>query len=366
MIAKPWFTHREGDAGFPFRPNPMGHFTSRKPTAVQGGRETAASSDARRPEAAFYNCSSLAIETNNATYPQRPQVPRLVAKPNLPTGTVPISLSFQGLDSLVSKRDGTSNLISFVIHVFIITAALWLGLAMPRAVIQPATMTLAHVDFKLSDPPIPKVMPVAKVMSGGGGGGAHQLVEPTRGKLPKIAKVQMMAPQLARLERPKLAIEPTARVEIPDNNSPVRLGMPQSPQIVLASQGMGNGSGFGHGFGGGIGAGRGTGMGPGSGGGYGGGLMSVGGGVSAPQVIHSVYPEFTEEARRTNYEGTVSIQLIVDQQGNPQDIRVTRHVGMGLDQKAIEAVRQYRFRPAMYQGHPVSVQMIIEVDFHLH
>jgi TonB family protein len=156
------------------------------------------------------------------------------------------------------------------------------------------------------------------------------------------------------------------QVQMPDTNAPAHLGAPDSPQIVLASQGAGSGSGFGHGLGGGIGIGHGSGAGPGSGGGYGGGLMSVGGGVSAPQVIHSVDPEFTSEARQANYEGMVAIQLIVDSQGNPQDIRVTRHLGMGLDQKAIEAVRQYHFRPAMYQGHPVSVQMVIEVDFHLH
>jgi protein TonB len=94
--------------------------------------------------------------------------------------------------------------------------------------------------------------------------------------------------------------------------------------------------------------------------------MSVGGGVSAPTVIRSVEPEFTEAARQSNYQGSVSIQLVVDSQGNPQAIRVTRHAGMGLDEKAIEAVRQYKFRPALYQGHPVAVQIVIDVDFHLH
>jgi TonB family protein len=93
--------------------------------------------------------------------------------------------------------------------------------------------------------------------------------------------------------------------------------------------------------------------------------MSVGGGVSAPQVIHSVQPQFTPEARRANFQGVVAIQLIVDSQGFPQDVRVVRRLGMGLDEEAIEAVKQYRFRPAMYEGHPVSVQMIIDVDFHL-
>jgi TonB family protein len=129
---------------------------------------------------------------------------------------------------------------------------------------------------------------------------------------------------------------------------------------------MGGGSGFGQGSGGGIGAGSGGGVGIGSGGGYGGGLMSVGGGVSAPQVIHSVDPEFTDAARQAKYEGAVSIQLIVDRQGNPENIQVVRHLGMGLDEKAIEAVRQYKFRPAMFQGKPVPVQMVINVNFHLY
>jgi TonB family protein len=94
--------------------------------------------------------------------------------------------------------------------------------------------------------------------------------------------------------------------------------------------------------------------------------MTVGGGVSAPTVIHSAEPEFTDEARRANLQGTVAIALIVDAQGNPQDIRVVRHLGMGLDEKAIAAVRQYKFKPALYQGNPVAVQMTIDVDFHLH
>jgi TonB family protein len=112
--------------------------------------------------------------------------------------------------------------------------------------------------------------------------------------------------------------------------------------------------------------GRGVGSGPGSGGGYGGGLMSVGGGVSAPTLVSRVDPEFTEEARAANFEGNVAIQLVVDQQGNPQNIRVVRRAGMGLDEKAAEAVRQYRFHPATFQGHPVAVQIIIDVAFHLH
>jgi TonB family protein len=109
-----------------------------------------------------------------------------------------------------------------------------------------------------------------------------------------------------------------------------------------------------------------VGSGPGSGGGTGGGVMNVGGGVSAPTVLHAVEPEFTPEARAANDQGSVSIQLIVDAQGNPQNVHVTRHAQFGLDEKAIQAVRNYKFRPAMFQGHPVAVQINIDVDFHLH
>ncbi len=346
----------------------MGYLISQSQRSFARGSEAIRSNVAgeSQPETEFYNCTSLALERQNSPYSTRVPAPKLVLRPSPATAGALPSLSFQGLDTLVAKKDKTSNLVSIVVHVFIITALLWLGLRGPVAIVPPAT-TVTHVDFTLyAPPPPPKVMPVAKAMGGGGGGGAHEVVEPTKGEPPKMAKVQLLPPQLARLDRPKLAVEPTMRVELPDSSNPAHLGMPDSPQIVLASQGMGSGSGFGHGLGGGIGIGRGTGAGPGNGGGYGGGVMSVGGGVSAPQVIHSVQPEFTEEARRADHEGTVSIQLIVDSQGNPQDIHVTRHLGMGLDQKAIDAVRQYRFRPAMYQGHPVSVRMVIEVDFHLH
>ena len=168
-----------------------------------------------------------------------------------------------------------------------------------------------------SRPSATKDLPVAAKTGGGGGGGAHQIIEPTKGRAPEVAKVQMNAPQLARLEHPKLAVEPTTPVKIPDDPKMLDLGAPDSPQIKLASQGSGSGSGFGHGLGGGLGAG-GRGPGPGSGGGYGGGPMNVGGGVSAPVVIHSVQPEFSDQARQSNFQGSVALQLIVDANGNPQ------------------------------------------------
>jgi protein TonB len=268
------------------------------------------------------------------------------------------------VDPLAFKRDKTSSAISFVIHTIVIALVLSLTLKARTFVTARPVVNVMPVDFKLSNPPM--ILPVAKLAGGGGGGGAHELIEASKGHLPTVAKLEVAPPQISRIEHPKLAVEPTMQVKMPDNNNLADLGMAKSPQIAMASQGRGSGSGFGQGLGGGIGAGHGSGAGPGSGGGYGGGLMSVGGGVAAPEVIHSVEPEFTEDARRTNFQGSVSIKLIVDSQGNPQNVQLVRHLGMGLDEKAVEAVKQYKFKPAMYQGHPVSVQIVIDVDFHLH
>lgn len=267
-------------------------------------------------------------------------------------------------DPLAFKSDWKSRAISFAIHAAGIALVLALALRVHTTAMPHATTIVTLMEPQTSIPPI--TLPFMKAMGGGGGGGAHELVVASKGHLPTVAKIEVTPSQISRIDRPKLAIEPTEVVEMPENNNLPNLGMVQSPQIVLASQGRGSGSGFGQGLGGGIGAGHGSGAGPGSGGGYGGGLMSVGGGVSAPQLIHSVEPEFTDDARRANYQGDVSIKLIVDSQGNPQDVRLASHLGMGLDEKALEAVRQYRFKSAMYQGHPVSVQIVINVAFHLH
>jgi TonB family protein len=206
-------------------------------------------------------------------------------------------------------------------------------------------------------------------MGGGGGGGAHQIVEPVKGHLPPVVKLQTMAPQIMKIDNPKLptpaAIQMPQNIKLPDSTMP-NMGVPQSPQVAMASQGSGSGSGFGQGMGGGIGAGHGAGIGSGTGGGYGGGIMSVGAGVSAPQLINRVQPEFTDEARQAKYTGVVEISLIVDGNGNPENIQIVRHLGMGLDQKAVDAVKQYKFRPAVYQGHPVPVRLVVDVDFRLY
>lgn len=215
-------------------------------------------------------------------------------------------------------------------------------------------------------------MPVSNLkdtMGGGGGGGNHELLEASKGKLPKFAKQQIAPPQILRIDNPKLAVEPTVvmpNIKLPDNPSMPDLGIPQSSQVAFASQGSGSGSGFGSGSGGGVGAGRGNGIGPGEGGGYGGGLYHVGGGVSNPILIYSPDPEFSDEARRAKYQGVCIVGLIVDPSGNPQRVHIVRPLGMGLDEKALDAVRQYKFKPAEFKGKAVAVEVNIEVNFRIY
>jgi TonB family protein len=92
----------------------------------------------------------------------------------------------------------------------------------------------------------------------------------------------------------------------------------------------------------------------------------IGGKVTAPVLLYSVSPEFTDEARRAKYQGVVVVSTVVDAQGMPQNVRVVRPLGMGLDEKAIAAVKKYRFKPAMRNGEPVAVMVSIEINFRLY
>ena len=92
----------------------------------------------------------------------------------------------------------------------------------------------------------------------------------------------------------------------------------------------------------------------------------MGGGVSNPTLIFAPDPEFSDEARRAKYQGVCVVGLIVDVTGNPQHVHIVRALGMGLDEKAMEAVRQYKFKPAQFKGKNVAVEVNIEVNFRIY
>jgi TonB family protein len=210
--------------------------------------------------------------------------------------------------------------------------------------------------------------PKKNAMQGGGGGGDRSPQPAAKGKLPKIAMKQFVPPtEIIRNEHPKLVMEPTIVAPpdavLPNVNLP-NIGDPLA-KIGPPSNGMGSGGGIGNGRGGGIGSGDGAGFGPGSGGGFGGGAFRVGGGVSQPQVLTKIDPEYSEEARKAKYSGTVLLQLVVDIDGKAKNIKVVKGVGLGLDEKAVEAVQKWKFIPGKKNGTPVPVYATVEVNFRL-
>jgi protein TonB len=232
-------------------------------------------------------------------------------------------------------------------------------------VIETPKATVALVDP--SD--LPALKPSKTQVGGGGGGGDRDVLQASKGKLPKFSMEQITPPVVViRNDHPKLAVEPTVvippQVHLAANNMP-NFGDPMA-HAVLPSNGTGSGGGIGSGSGGGVGSGKGPGFGPGEGGGTGGGLFHVGGGVSPPRQIYAPEPEFSEEARKAKYQGVCTLGLIVGTDGRPSNIRVLSSLGMGLDEKAIEAVKNWKFEPAMKDGHPVRVEIAVEVDFHLY
>ena len=96
-----------------------------------------------------------------------------------------------------------------------------------------------------------------------------------------------------------------------------------------------------------------------------GAVYRIGGDVSHPIKLDTPQPGYSEAARKAKYSGSVLLSVVIDKDGNTRDIRVIKPLGYGLDEKAIEAVTNWRFRPAMKDGHPVAVQANIEVNFHL-
>ena len=186
-----------------------------------------------------------------------------------------------------------------------------------------------------------------------------------------MEKDPVTPPQVQTVDKPKLAMEAAINVQkdlvLPDNPLLPNIGMKNSVNVQLQSNGQGSGSGMGTGSGGGLGSGNGNGYGPGEGGNAGGGLYRVGGGVSAPVQLNDVQAEFSDEARRAKYQGVCIVQIIVDVHGNPQNPRVVRALGMGLDEKAIEAVMKYKFKPAMKDGKTaVPVPVNVEINFRLY
>jgi protein TonB len=213
---------------------------------------------------------------------------------------------------------------------------------------------------------LPNLNELPLIFSGrnGGGGGNHEALPASRGNIPKASLDPQLAPPTVTLpkEPPKLPVPETVTVA-PDVALPQggQIGDPMS-KFSLLSNGPGGPNGIGTGCCDGIGPSTGPGAGDGPPGIFPAGKL----GVTVPQVIFNPEPSFSDEARKAKAQGIVMLLLVVGKDGHTYDIRVGQSLGMGLDEKAIEAVNRWRFRPATLNGQPVATQIAVQVDFHLY
>jgi TonB family protein len=294
------------------------------------------------------------------------------------------------------RRSAPSLIISGALHVaFVLSLIVVASLGLLDA---------SETEQVIKDPtPIHLVYLMTPGPGGGGGGGGLKIpVPPARAErkapIKILKKLSSPVPPVRKappppkppVEEPPKPVEPPKieppkvdppKVDPPKPTPPVQTvqapvvpapadaaskpGVLNQPPGPSASPGPGTGGGVGTGAGTGMGEGRGSGIGPGSGGGTGGGPFQPGAGIEPPTLLKEVRPLYTDEARRRSISGDVVLEIIVRRDGTVGNLRVIRGLGAGLDEKAIEAVRQWRFSPAKRQGAAVDVVVEVSVEFKL-
>ncbi len=270
------------------------------------------------------------------------------------------SMPIPVVDRMAAKTSPWAVGTSAVVNGCVLAIAIWLGLTFTT---HPRPTPIASEPIDLSQ----WMLSVsARANHSGGGGGSNEATDPIEGRPPKVELTPISPPQVSIVDKPKLAADAAIAappdIRLPDNPDIPNIGVPKSSNVTLASNGPGAHGSIGwHGSGG-----DGPGGGPGWGPGPDSGVYVAGrGGVTAPVAIVTPEAEFSDEARRQKYQGICLVALIVDAHGFPQNVHAVQHLGMGLDEKAMEAIRNYRFRPAMKDGKPVASTITVEVDFRL-
>jgi TonB family protein len=260
--------------------------------------------------------------------------------------------------------------LSLAIHVVVLVLIL---VPLLPEILNPHTTqarTGTVIPINIGSPVLPKLPPGNKKAGGGGGGGEHNPVPASRGMLPKPSYTQLAPPSVHPPLNPRLQVPATILavpdIKIPSPNLP-NYGDPMA-KLITDSNGPGGGGGIGSGQGTGVGSGDGAGYGPGHGWNTGGAYPQAGeNGYGSPDCLFCPSPQFSDEAVKAKYQGVVTLMVIIQADGRATDIHVSRGLGLGLDEKAIEAVRAWRFKPALGpDGRPAAVRMPIEVTFRLY
>ncbi|HEU4694554.1 MAG TPA: energy transducer TonB [Vicinamibacterales bacterium] len=228
------------------------------------------------------------------------------------------------------------------------------------------------VNAVTDSPQVPRLVFVLQPGPGGGGGGGgnRQPRPPSRARaigddrltVPIVRRVETQAPAndvVPRKQQVQLDAKPLAA------GSVFMTGLLEASPSLPFSRGSGRGEGVGSGTGSGIGSGAGSGMGSGSGGGFGGGAYRLGSGVTPPTLLKQVTPKYTAEAMRHRIHGVVALEVVINRDGIPTAIRVTRPLDPGLDGEAVAAALQWRFAPGRVGNTPVDVLVTILLDFNI-
>jgi TonB family protein len=259
------------------------------------------------------------------------------------------------------KRARNATLASILVHVAFVLLVLF-AIANPPTPSAMRTPERLPSDIVWLDVPGP---------GGGGGGGGNKSPEP-----PRKAELQGAEKVTVPVEKPKVEVAkaepPPPKIEIPAMQTAT--GVVEIPGMVsnlptpgVPSQGSGVGGGAGTGKGTGVGPGQGSGLGEGFGGGTGGGWYRPGNGVEPPVPLHEEKPQYTAGAMRAKVQGIVEVEAIVMTDGSVGQVQIVRSLDdrWGLDDKAVEAVKRWRFRPGTRMGKPVAVLVNIELTFTL-
>jgi protein TonB len=239
-----------------------------------------------------------------------------------------------------------------------------------------------RIDDRPSDPMRLVFVATPGPGGGGGGGGLRQPTPPP--KALREGKSTLSSPVPIRREpkpiepvpappepkpEPPLKAEPLPAVVAPIIAAPAdvrnRVGVLENTTADTTSQGPGSGAGAGSGKGTGLGSGDGAGIGPGSGGGTGGGPYRPGSGIEPPRLLREVKADYTEDARQRGIIGDVVLEIVVRRDGSVGDVRILQGLAGGLNDRAVQAVRQWQFAPARRQGAPVDVVVEVAVQFKL-
>jgi protein TonB len=298
-----------------------------------------------------------------------------------PVSTAPLFSAAPDRSEFAKREPRLPAILSSSVHAVVLGLILWAtaGAGATTGTTQP--LEPSRLVFLMTPGP-----------GGGGGGGGNRAPKPAaklerrgppkpRIAVPKVTPdpVLTTANPVVEPARPTPAVTPqpaphapeptpthTLIAPVAENSADTRdqSGVVEKP-APGDSQGQGLGGGAGSGQGTGNGEGLGAGIGEGSGGGTGGGPFRPGSGVEPPRLLREVKAEYTEEARRRNIKGDVVLEIVVRSDGNVGDVRVLQGLGGGLESRAVDAVRQWKFAPATRRGQPVDVLVEVAVEFTL-